>query len=83
MLGCGTWILPSTGVWRSDRTAPEDVIAATLERHGEPMSCESYPAADVRGKKLVFRSKRFDNVVRRTVSTSQRSKRMARGVPAL
>jgi hypothetical protein len=61
----------------------EDVIVRVLQEHGEPMSFKALLESIVMNKLFVSRSKNFDNVLRRTLSTSDRVKRVARGVYAV
>jgi len=66
-----------------DGATLEDVIVRVLENHGEPMAFKALLEAIVAGKLFTSRSKSFDNVLRRTLSTSNRVKRVSRGVYAL
>ncbi len=61
----------------------EDVIVKVLQEHGEPMSFKALLESIVMNKLFVSRSKNFDNVLRRTLSTSDRVKRVSRGVYAI
>ncbi len=61
----------------------EDVIVRVLQEQGEPMSFKALLESIVMNKLFVSRSKNFDNVLRRTLSTSDRVKRVARGVYAV
>ncbi len=61
----------------------EDVIVRVLQESGEPMSFKALLESIVMNKLFVSRSKNFDNVLRRTLSTSDRVRRVARGVYAV
>jgi hypothetical protein len=65
---------------RAKRTTLEDVIVSVIREHGEPMPFKTLLDAIVKGKRFKTRSKDFGNVLRRTLSTSQRVKRKGRGV---
>lgn len=58
----------------------EDVIADLLGKHGGTMSVKDILAAFKEGKLFPTRSKNFENVLRRTLSTSKRIVRVGRGV---
>ena len=62
------------------RATLEDVIVTLIEKHGGPMSFKDILAAIIDGKLVKTRSSQFDNVLRRTLSTSDRVKRVSRGV---
>lgn len=62
------------------RQTLEDVVVAILKEHGEPMPFKALLATIVKGKRFATRSQNFDNVLRRTLSTSKRVKRTSRGV---
>jgi Skp family chaperone for outer membrane proteins len=61
----------------------EDVVMTVIEKNGGTMSFKEISAAIVKGKLYATRSKNFDNVLRRTISTSERIKRVSRGVYGL
>jgi len=58
----------------------EDVVVELIKSQGGPMSFKEILAAITKGKLVKTKSKSFDNVLRRTLSTSKRVKRVARGV---
>ena len=67
---------------KAPRSQPtlEDVIVQVLQEHGEPMAFKNI-LSTITGRKLFkTRSKSFDNVLRRTISTSDRIKRHGRGI---
>jgi leucyl aminopeptidase (aminopeptidase T) len=69
-------------VAKAPRNQPtlEDVIVQVLQEHGEPMAFKDI-LGTITGRKLFkTRSKSFDNVLRRTISTSDRIKRHGRGI---
>ena len=61
----------------------EDVVMTLIEKNGGTMSFKEISAAIAKGKLYATRSKNFDNVLRRTISTSTRIKRVSRGVYGL
>jgi hypothetical protein len=70
------------------KTAPgrqtlEDVVMRLLQEHGQPMPFQLLLETIVTGGHFQSRSKNFDNVLRRTLSTSDRIKRLSRGVYGL
>ena len=60
----------------------EDVIVSVLKEQGPRLSFPDLYRAIVEGKRYVTKSKKFDNVLRRTLSTSTLVKRVGRGVYA-
>jgi len=58
----------------------EDVVYTILEKNGGPMSFKDIFATIVEGKLYKSRSDKFDNVLRRTLSTSEKIKRISRGI---
>ena len=62
------------------RVTLEDVVVGLIEQSGEPMSLKAIHAAITSGKLFKSPSRDFANVLRRTLSTSRRLKRVARGV---
>ncbi len=58
----------------------EDVIAGLITSHGGKMSVKEILHAIQEGKLFKSKSKNFENVLRRTLSTSQRIVRAGRGV---
>jgi hypothetical protein len=69
---------PSGGTGK--RATLEDVVYSLIEKHGEPVAFQVL-LATITGKKLFkTRSSNFDNVLRRTLSTSKRIKRVGRGL---
>jgi len=71
---------------RKGKTAPrmklEDVIVKVLGRRKKGMSFKDLHATIVSGKLFATKSAKFDNVLRRTLSTSKKVKRIGRGVYA-
>ncbi len=64
----------------SGRVKLEDVIAEVLVKNGQAMNFKELYGTIVDGKLFKSKSKNFDNVLRRTLSTSKLVKRVARGV---
>jgi len=64
----------------SGRIKLEDVILSLLKKRGGPMAYKELYAAVVEGKLFVSKSGNFDNVMRRTLSTSKLVKRVGRGI---
>jgi len=62
------------------RVKLEDVVLAVLQKKGNPMAFKDLYEAIVGGKLFRSKSKNFDNVLRRTLSTSKLVKRVGRGV---
>jgi hypothetical protein len=61
----------------------QDVVVGLIRENGEPMAFKAI-LANIKKRKLVkTKSKDFANVLRRTLSTSTRVKRVARGVYAV
>jgi hypothetical protein len=65
------------------RQTLEDVVMGILREHGQPMPFQVLLQTIVTGGHFESRSKNFDNVLRRTLSTSERIKRLSRGVYGL
>jgi DNA repair exonuclease SbcCD ATPase subunit len=65
------------------RVKLEDVVVNILEQHGGPMPFKQILETIVTGELFTSRSANFDNVLRRTVSTSEKIKRVSRGVYGL
>ena len=65
------------------RQTLEDVVMGILREHGQPMPFQVLLETIVTGGHFKSRSKNFDNVLRRTLSTSERIKRLSRGVYGL
>ena len=61
----------------------EDVIVKVLGRRKKGMSFKDLHATIVDGKLFATKSAKFDNVLRRTLSTSKKVKRVGRGVYAV
>jgi hypothetical protein len=61
----------------------EDVVAGLIKKNGGPLPFQKIYATITRRKLFVSKSKNFDNVLRRTLSTSRKVKRVGRGVYAL
>ena len=62
------------------RITLEDVVVSVLKRHGEPLPFKVLLQTIVGGRLFKTRSANFENVLRRTLSTSKRVKRVGRGV---
>lgn len=62
------------------RVPLEDVIVAALKKAGGQASFKDLLAAIVDGKLYKSKAARFDNVLRRTLSTSKKIRRVGRGV---
>ena len=58
----------------------EDVVADLIRKAGGPVPYKDLYAAIVKGKLYATRSSNFDNVLRRTLSTSKMIKRAGRGI---
>ena len=64
---------------RSSQTL-EQVVAGLIKRNGAPLPFQKILSTITRKKLFVSKSKNFDNVLRRTLSTSTAIKRVGRGV---
>lgn len=62
------------------KTTLEDVVATLITRNKGPLAFKELFTAIVDGKLFRSKSKNFDNVLRRTLSTSKKVKRVGRGV---
>lgn len=58
----------------------EDVVATVIAKNKAPLTFKELFTAIVDGKLFRSKSKNFDNVLRRTLSTSRKIKRVGRGV---
>ena len=58
----------------------EDVIVAVIRKNGAPIAFQELKARIVKGKLFKTKSGNFDNVLRRTLSTSKMVKRVGRGI---
>ena len=58
----------------------EDVIVAVIRKKRGPVAFQDLKARIVKGKLFKTKSGNFDNVLRRTLSTSKAVKRVSRGV---
>ena len=58
----------------------EDVIVSVIRKNRKPMAFQDLKASIVKGKLFKSKSGNFDNVLRRTLSTSKAVKRVSRGV---
>jgi hypothetical protein len=58
----------------------EDIVVGIIKAAGQPVSYQDIMAAIRQGKLFTSRSKNFDNVLRRTLSTSKKVKRAGRGI---
>lgn len=70
---------PAAGKGTS-RVKLEDVVLAVLKKKGKPLAFKDLYEAIVGGKLFASKSKNFDNVLRRTLSTSKLVKRVGRGI---
>jgi len=64
----------------SGRVKLEDVVVSVIKSHGKPMSYKELIGVIVKKKLFTSKSSNFDNVLRRTLSTSKLVKRVGRGV---
>ena len=58
----------------------EDVVAKVINKKKGPVAFKDIYAAIVKGKLFKSKSSNFDNVLRRTLSTSKKIKRVGRGI---
>lgn len=58
----------------------EDIVLGILKKKGGPVAYQDILGAIIKGNLFVSRSKNFDNVLRRTLSTSELVKRAGRGL---
>ena len=58
----------------------EDVIVAVIKKNRSPVAFQDLKARIVKGKLFKTKSDNFDNVLRRTLSTSKMVKRVGRGI---
>ncbi len=58
----------------------EDIVVEIIRKAGKPVSYTDIMAAITAGKLFTSKSKNFDNVLRRTLSTSKKVKRAGRGI---
>ncbi len=65
------------------RVRLEDVILAVLRKSGKPVAFKKLYATIVDGKLFATKSSNFDNVLRRTLSTSTSIARVGRGLYAV
>jgi len=70
---------------KTGRSSPtlEQVVAGLIKRNGAPLPFQKILSTITRKKLFVSKSKNFDNVLRRTLSTSTVIKRVGRGVYGL
>ncbi len=70
---------------KTGRSSPtlEQVVAGLIKRNGGPLPFQKILSTITRKKLFVSKSKNFDNVLRRTLSTSTVIKRVGRGVYGL
>lgn len=61
----------------------EDVVVAIIKKRGKPVSYQDIMARIKSGKLFKSKSSNFDNVLRRTLSTSKKVKRAGRGIYVL
>lgn len=64
----------------SGKVTLEDVVAAVIGKQKGPVAFKDLYAAIVKGKLFHSKSSNFDNVLRRTLSTSTKIKRVGRGL---
>ncbi|MCB1183043.1 hypothetical protein KDM41_06395 [bacterium] len=74
---------PKAGGKGAAKKTLEDVIVQVLKAAGKPVPYRDLFAKIVDGKLFRTRSSNFDNVMRRTLSTSDRVQRVSRGVYGL
>ena len=65
---------------KSSRTTVAGVVAEVIRAKGRAMTFTEIRTTIVKGKLIKTKSKNFDNVLRRTLSTAAELKRVARGV---
>ena len=65
------------------RVKLEDVVVSVLKKNGGTMSFKELFATIEKGKLFKTKSKNFDNVLRRTLSTTDKVKRAGRGIYTL
>jgi hypothetical protein len=58
----------------------EDIVLDIIKKNGGPVAYQDIMASITKGKLFASRSKNFDNVLRRTLSTSKKVKRAGRGL---
>ena len=58
----------------------EEVVARLIGKKGSALPFKEISAAITKGKLFATKSKNFDNVLRRTLSTSKKIKRVGRGL---
>ena len=58
----------------------EDVIVSVIRKKGSPIPFQDLKARIIKGKLFKTKSGNFDNVLRRTLSTSKAVKRVGRGI---
>lgn len=58
----------------------EDVVVAVIRKNGGPVAFQDLKSTIVKGKLFKTKSGNFDNVLRRTLSTSKAVKRVGRGI---
>lgn len=58
----------------------EDVIVSVIRKNGSPVPFQDLKARIIKGKLFKTKSDNFDNVLRRTLSTSKVVKRVGRGI---
>jgi hypothetical protein len=73
---------PRKAAAKGGRVRLEDVIVAVLREAGGKMAYKDLHETIVKGKRFATRASNFDNVLRRTLSTSKAVKRVGRGVYA-
>lgn len=58
----------------------EEVVARLIKKKGAPIPFKDLSASITKGRLFFSKSKNFDNVLRRTLSTSKKIKRVGRGL---
>jgi hypothetical protein len=58
----------------------EDVIVSVIRKNRSPIAFQDLKARIIKGKLFKTKSGNFDNVLRRTLSTSKAVKRVGRGI---
>jgi len=70
----------SVGKKATGRVKLEDVVVKVIRAHGKPMTYKELIGVIVKKKLFTSKSSNFDNVLRRTLSTSKLVKRVGRGI---
>jgi hypothetical protein len=73
-------VAKKTGAKKAPRVTVESVVVALLKGRKKPMAFQDILATIEKKKLVTSKSKNFANVLRRTLSTSKKIKRVARGM---